>query len=461
MKSYILTAMLVLGTGALAEGHQEKGHQEHKHKEEHKHKDEHKHEDDKHKHDEKEHHHDEDKHKHDEKEHHHENDDHKHDEHKEGEKHKEGEDHDHEEHHVVRLIVSDGHQNKLRVINAKTGKEETSFGVPGKTSGLYTGPSGFYAYGIHRDDNRVTVLHSGLGLEDHGDHQDLIKKPSYIISTLNIGKKPTHFFKGKDKIVIFNDADGTAAVFGEALLGVTNDMKFLKASQPDHAAPAVMGHNLLLGLYKKGHVEVLDIKSGKLFKTVEGCKGVHGQAVYKNIAYFGCGDGVLAVNVYGKVVRDSKILNPAGTPEKIRVGKIVANDQAKHVFGNFGENLAYWEPGAKTLSVLKLPSRPVRFQLTEDGKQLLLLTMNGQLHSIDTEKVKVTKSISAVAPVSAEKKNQLFSSMVIGEEYAYLTNPNSGEVLKVALNGLKIAKRFKVEGAPTLITLTEAEGVAH
>lgn len=438
MKSYILTAMLILGTGALAEHHQEKSPSDHK---------EHQHKEDKHKHDEG------DKHKHDEKEHH--------DEHKEGEKHEEDEDHEHEEHHVVRLIVSDGHQNKLRVLDAETGKEETSFGVPGKTSGLYTGPSGFYAYGIHRDDNRVTVLHSGLGLEDHGDHQDLIKKPSYIISTLNVGKKPTHFFKKKDQIVIFNDIDGTAALFGEALLGVTNDMKFLKSSEPDHAAPAVMGKNLLLGLYKKGHVEVLDIKSGKLFNTVEGCKGVHGQAVYKNTAYFGCGDGVLAVNIYGKVVKDNKILNPAGTPEKTRVGKIASNDQAKHIFGNFGKNLAYWKPRAKTLSVLNLPSRPLRFQLTEDGKQLLLLTMNGQLHSIDTDKVKITKSISVVAPFSTEKKNQLFSSMVIGEEHAYLTNPDGGEVLKVALNDLKIAKRFKVAGAPTLITLTEAEGIAH
>lgn len=459
MKNWILTAVLALSTGALAEGHQgepqpkppahsEKGHSDkekgHDHKDEHKkgeHHEKHK-EDDHHKHDD----HKEDKH-----------DDHKD---KEGKHHdEEGDDHDHE--HVVRLIVSDGEHHTLRVLDAHTGKEEASFSTPGKISGLYTGPSGFYAYGVHRNDNRVTVLHSGLGLEDHGDHQDLIKKPPYVISTLNTGKKPTHFFKKKDQIVIFNDGDGTAAVFGEALLGISNDIKFLKSKKPDHAAPALIGKNLLLGMMKQNHIEVYDVKSGKQFKTVEGCDRVHGETVYKDTVYFGCTGGVLAVNVKGRLVNSSKILNPANTPEKTRVGKIVSNEKSKYVFGNFGQGLAYWAPGAKKLSVLKLPDSPMNFKFTEDGKKLIVLTVNGQLHSLDVASLKITKSVATVAPYNKDSKKRLFSTMVIGEEHAYVTNPTAGEVLKVSLDGLKIKKRFKVAGAPMLITLTEAEGVSH
>lgn len=462
MKNWILTAVLALSTGAFAEGHQgepqpkppahsEKGHSEKEKGHDHDHKDEHK----------KDEHHE--GHKEDE---HHKHDDHKEDKHddhhKDGKHHdEEGDDHDHDHEHIVRLIVSDGEHHVLRVLDAHTGKEEASFSTPGKISGLHTGPSGFYAYGIHRNDNRVTVLHSGLGLEDHGDHQDLVKKSPYIISTLNTGKKPTHFFKKEDKIVVFNDGDGTAAVFGEALLGISNDMKFLKSKKPDHAAPALVGNNVLLGMMNQNHIEVYDVKSGKQFKTVKGCERVHGEAVYKNTVYFGCTGGVLAVDVKGRVINSSKILNPANTPEKTRVGKIVSNEKSKYVFGNFGQGLAYWLPGAKKLSVLKLPDSPMNFKLTEDGKKLLVLTVNGQLHSLDVASLKITKSIAAVAPYNKDSKKKLFSTMVVGEDHAYVTNPTSSEVLKVAIDGLKIEKRFKVSGAPMLITLTEAEGVAH
>ena len=362
---------------------------------------------------------------------------------------------------VTRLVVGDGRTHTLTVLDAETGNSLGGFGTPGKLSGLYAGPGGTLAYALHRDDHRVTVLHSGLGRVSHGDHDDLVLGAPHVLATLNTGPKPTHFFTHGDRIVIFNDGNGTSSLFGEATLGLTNDMTVLKAAQPDHGAPALLGDTLLVGMLALNRVDAFDVRGGQLLRSFPGCPGVHGEAVRANTAYFGCQDGVLAVTVAGKTLSSVKLTPPSGAPEGTRVGTVAAHDASARVYGNFGNGLVSWTAAARTLTALPLPAAPLKFVFSDDGKTLVVLTANGQLHRVDAGTARVTASLPVVAAFDAADKGAVRPALAVGGDRAYVTSPSTGEVLVVRLADLGVVRRVKVGGTPAFLALTGVSGTRH
>lgn len=389
--------------------------------------------------------------------------------HKDHDDHKGEEDHDHEEGHAIRVVVSDAKTNVLSVLDGKTGKVLAKFNTIGKLSGLYAGPE--YLYGIHRDDSRMTVLHSGLHIEDHGNHQDLAEKAPYVLATLNVGKKPTHLTRDGERLVIYNDGDGTAVVFDESLLGITNKMQFIQTKKADHGAPELLGKVFLAGMYGLGRVDAFNTENGQFLKEVASCTKVHGSSVRKDTAFFGCTDGVLAIKVTGDNGDNSfktwRIKNPAGAPEKVRVGYIAAHEKSNVVYGNFGNGLAKWSgtSGAATLKTLPLPAKPIRFTFGHHGKNLFVLTQNGELHRLNAATGKVLKSAKVMDEIAMTKtatnEHPVRPSFTLSDEALYLSSAKTGEVLKIHLDDLDVEQRWKVGGSPALITLTEREGVQH
>ncbi|ANE42449.1 PQQ-binding-like beta-propeller repeat protein [Deinococcus puniceus] len=363
---------------------------------------------------------------------------------------------------VSRLVVADATTNVLNVLNLTDGKTVGTFSTPGKLSGLYAGPGGQYAYAIHRNDDRVTVLHSGLSSIPHGDHDDLVQKAPHVLATLNVGQQPTHFFAHDDRIVIFNDKGGTVAIFGETLLGKTNDMQIVKVAQPDHGAPTVMGNVLLSGSLRLNRVDAYDLKSGQLLNTIDGCPALHGEAILGDTSYFGCTDGVLAVTVKGNEITSSKLTNPAGTPEGKRVGTVAAHAKSSTLYGNFGTGLARWTAQDSALTPITLPAVPLKFIFAADGQRLLVLTADGALHALDARTGRVLQSAAGlVKPADAADKAAIRPTMTLGQNAAYLTSPTTGEVLEVALNTLTVTRRLVVGGTPAMLALTSASGEQH
>ncbi|MVN85699.1 hypothetical protein GO986_02855 [Deinococcus sp. HMF7620] len=363
---------------------------------------------------------------------------------------------------AARLVVADARTHALSVINLADGTPLASFGTPGKLSGLYAGPGGTYAYAIHRDDDRVTVLHSGLGAIDHGDHRDLVQKAPHILATLNVGQQPTHFFAHGDQIAIFNDRGGDVAVFGELLLGKTNDMRLVKVAAPDHGAPALLGDVLLSGYLALNRVDAYDLSTGRLLRTLDvPCPGLHGEVVQGGAAYFGCTDGVLAVTVQGQTVSARKLPNPAGTPAGTRVGTVAAHERSAALYGNFGAGLARWTAADPALTAVALPAAPLKFAFTADGQRLAVLTADGALHLLHAPTGRVLSSAGLVAPTDPADKAAVRPTMTLGAAHAYLTSPATGEVLEVALADLKVSRRLAVGGTPAMLALTQATGEQH
>lgn len=363
---------------------------------------------------------------------------------------------------ATRLIVADARTHVLTVLDLEGGQPLARFGTPGKLSGLYTGPGGTLAYALHRDDDRVTVLHSGLGTVDHGDHRDLVQKAPHVLATLNVGQQPTHFFTHAERIAIFNDKSGDVAVFGETLLGKTNDLQLVKVAQPDHGAPALIGDVLLSGHLRLNRVDAYDLKTGQFLKTLETpCPGLHGEAVRGQVAYFGCADGVLAVTVQGREVSARKLPNPPGTAAGTRVGTVASQGKSAVVYGNFGQGLARWEAGGTVLTPVALPAAPLKFLFTADGQRLVILTADGGLHLLHGPTGRVLRSAKVVTPADAADKAAVRPTVTLGTAHAYVSSPTTGEVLEVSLADLGVTRRLAVGGTPAYLALTGAAGERH
>lgn len=364
---------------------------------------------------------------------------------------------DHEE-VVERLLVVDAKTNQLNVVDPEKGIVG-SFNTIGKVNSVYPGLSGSYFYALHRDANRVTVVHSGLSTVPHGDHNDLQVDAPYILATLNVGAKPTHFFTGEDELAIFNDEDGTIAVFSEELLGKTNDMQFIK-SEPDHGSPAVVGDIVLSGLLKQNRVDAYNI-DGKFIKTVGECAAVHGQVLRGNTVYFGCKDGVLGVTVNGTSMTTRKWSNPVNAPENARVGTLIANKESTVLYGNFGKGLLHWNANEGMTTATDLGATLLKFAYAHDGKQVVALTADGKLHVLEAASGKILRSQAVLGSIDTSNKEVVRPSLALGDEHVYVTSPTTGEVLVVEIEDLSIHEKIKVGGTPSAIALNEVEGMHH
>jgi DNA-binding beta-propeller fold protein YncE len=343
--------------------------------------------------------------------------------------------------HPGRLVVADARVGQLLVLDLEKGEVVGRFSAPGPAV-VYPAPGGQYAFAIHREQNRVSIVFTGLGLEDHGDHKDLVLQSPYIWATINTGPRPTHFKSHANQIVIYNDGDGTMAVFDAAKLGLVPDFDQIATGAPDHGAPVALGSVVLAGSLNRGAVEVYS-RGGRRITSFAGCPRLHGQAVLGSTVAYGCADGVLLLEQRGSGFVSRKLANPAGTPERVRVGTLVAHPQHPFFIGNFGQGLARIDAAIRPLP---LPANPVRFGFDKDG-QLVVLTADGRLHTLEAATGRVLASLQVLKPIAAGT-DTIRPALALGDGMAYLTNPAAGEILEVDLAQMQLKRRFNVGGTP-------------
>lgn len=359
----------------------------------------------------------------------------------------------------ARLLVTDADSSTVSVLDLTTGEVLGSFSTPGVAGSAYASSSGQYGLVVHRDENRISVVHSGLRLEDHGDHADLVQGVPHVLHTLNVGREPTHYWAHEGEIVIFNDADGTVAVLNERTFGLSLDYAEVKAAQPDHGAAVVLGNTVLVGYYELGRVDAYS-RSGKLLETFGGCPGLHGEAVQGDVAAFGCEDGVLLVHVHDAEITATKLDNPAGTGGDVHVGTLRAHDDAGVFVGNFGEGLVWINPEAETMMVVDTRSTPLRFEFDHKGEHVLALTADGMLHRLGADTGEVHGSVRVMEPVdvSGGYGSYVAPGLAVGEGAAYVSVPIAGQIAEVHLDDVTVARRLDVTGTPSSVAVLALEG---
>lgn len=360
-----------------------------------------------------------------------------------------------EENHPGRLVIGDGKAGLVQVLDLEKGELVGRFTVPGPSS-VYPAPGGQYAFAVHREQDRVSVVYSGLGLEDHGDHKDLVIQTPYVWATLHTGPKPTHFKSHGNQIVIYNDGDGTVSIFDVKKLGLVADFREIATGAPDHGAPVALEQVVLAGSLNRGVVEVFS-HGGRKITQFEGCPRLHGQAVLGNTVAYGCADGVLLLEQRGSGFVARKLVNPAGTPERVRVGTLLSHPKYPFFIGNFGQGLARIDT---QITPYPLPASPVRFGFDKHGL-LVVLTADGKLHTLEASNGKVIKSLGVTPAIPASGEGAVRPALALGDGLAWVTLPESGQILEIDLAELSIKRRFTVEGVPASLAWLALEGVRH
>jgi len=359
------------------------------------------------------------------------------------------------EKHPGRLVVADGRLGQLQIIDLEKGQVVAAFSTPGPAS-VYPSGNGQYAFAVHREQNRVSVVYGGLRLEDHGDHKDLVVEAPYILHTLTSGPKPTHFKTHAGVVTIYNDGDGTVAVLEEKDLGLRLRVSEVATGAPDHGAPLFMGGHVLVGSLNRGVVEVYT-RLGRKVSSFEGCPRLHGAAILGSRVAFGCADGVLLLEQRGLQFVGRKLPNPSGTPERVRVGTVVSHSRYPFFIGNFGQGLARIDT---QITPYPLPAQPVRFGFDREGT-LVAITANGQLHTLEAASGKVLRSLQVSEPIAATGEGAVRPGLALGDGVAYVSLPSQGEVLEVELRSLEVKRRFAVGGTPASLAWLWVEGKVH
>lgn len=362
---------------------------------------------------------------------------------------------------AARLLVADGEHHQLKVFDPVAGRYIASFDTVGRMSGLEVGPNGHYAYGIHRDDHRVTVVDSGLLLVGHGDHSDLQTRRPHVVGTLNVGQGPTHFTQAGSLVGFFNDVSGSVSLLPEDLIGLSNDMNVIEVAQPEHGAPVVLGDYLLSGGLSTARVDAYRLSDGAKVGSYSGCAALHGAARLNHTAYFGCKDGVLALEWHGDHAHARTIPNPPRSPEGARVGMIAAHPGSPLVYGNFGKGLSFWKPGGQTMQLTALGGQARDMEWSEDGQQLFVLTDDGQLHRLQAATGKVERSGPVIAPFQGGEKTAARPDFARIGDAIWVSSPATGELTEVDAKSLHVVRRHRVGGQPSHLAVSELRGMQH
>ncbi|MCR4031855.1 MULTISPECIES: hypothetical protein [Flavobacterium] len=373
------------------------------------------------------------------------NDDDNHDDH----------DHDHEseEHTFVRILLSDEKTAELTLFDPHEDKI-SSFTAKFPKSSLYTTESGRYAGIVHRDNNFVETLDSGLEL--HGDHIDVDDVAKFGVLATS-ASKPTHFKSKIGEILTFNDGDGTLSVGKEADVNKAGStFKTINAGLLAHHGAMATFTNGTYAITEKDNsvtgtlpekVKIIDNTGKTLFDAKLQTKGIHGNASDGVYAVFGSSSGILVVESNG----NQKLIDHPADFGTAWFGTILETASAGKFIGFTAAKGAYLiDVVANTVKPIIANTTIMQCKVSYDHKKLAVLLHSGDFKLYDISSLQVAKEVKATSETATDAT--LKPQMAVTDRFAYITSPSTGELLQVNLSSSEIKKK-KVSSTPYMITI--------
>lgn len=373
--------------------------------------------------------------------------------------------HHHEEDHAAgRLVAALG--NGTVVVLDVDGEVVKAFpgALPEGDTAVYSNASGTIAYLINRKAHTVLAVHSGQHLSDHEGHEDLELEEPALLGTLTKGLLPTHFNTLEGRSVVYNDESGSLTVIDERVIekdGLEKASSFAPATV-DHGAMILLPEGMFVGTLQSPDVVLMDYQ-GRVKKSFPGAVGLHGQTRLGRYSAFGLATGVMVLTQQGSDYSARVIPNPAGTPEKARVGTLESHPVHDFLVGNLGDGLALIDPKAGTIVPVALGNAPWRFGFDRSGQFLVVLGQDGALRILDGSTQKVLHTLPVVpardpeAPVGTP-----VPALALGSKHAFVSAPNQNAILVIDLDEGEVHQTIPVSGG-TLVGLDVliTDGVVH
>ncbi|MDF1523521.1 MAG: hypothetical protein P1P87_12010, partial [Trueperaceae bacterium] len=356
----------------------------------------------------------------------------------------------------TRLLVAEADGPRFVVLDLATGAELARFGTPGPGI-VHPSPDGQLAFVLHPDADRVTVVHSGLSVVDHGEHADLVEGLPYVVQTVNLGPEPSGFFARGDDVAVVHDGDGSVAWLDRRLIGVSLDYVFVAGHGPGAGAVAVFGDHAYVGSQELGRVDVAD-RAGRTVATFDGCPELRAAAAWAGGVAFGCADGVLLIEALGDdTFAAHELANPEAGPDGARVTALVGDDGAAVLVGDFGQGLVRLDPVARTMTAIALPAVPLAMGFAEAGALLVVLTADGVLHEVDPATGAVGRSVAVIDAVADAAAAPTLA--VLGEHVS-VTDSAHDAVAEVHVDAFEVERRLALPFTPRGLAGLAILGVA-
>ena len=404
------------------------------------------------------------------------------DEHDEHEDEHEDEHDDHGEVAVGRLLVADGAEAHLSVIDLTTDDVDSGvFEVAAPRATIYPSPTHRYgivlARGPEDNDDRVHVFDGGVYLVEHGDHYDLVQEPVSRHSLEIADERPIHYVNSHGWTAIFADAHGHAFLINEeALAAAQGDYEpiVLEAGGPQHGAALVISDEHVVVTTKNLDdpddalpvgVEVRTFDDEVVYDASNrSCPGMHGESHNEHGAAFGCIGGVLFLEAHDGEYEHEFIANSPEMREDSRIGSVYGHHHVEHFFGraSYRGDQGFVDDGiwlidvdhSEMHQVFSEPSVSTKF--SSDGELLYVLGADGVLHALDAHDGDLVGTMDLVG--TGENGRPV---MIVVGEWLYVADPNSGHVLGVHLEHMEIEEEWEIGGAPSSLAflgVTDSDG---
>lgn len=368
---------------------------------------------------------------------------------------------------LLRLLVADAEAPVLGVHDWQFGSDPTLVDrldliAAGR---VHLAPSGATAVVHERHGDRISLIDTGLILEDHGDHAHAWLGPVSVLPLTLEGAEPVHFNRGAGLVASFFDGSGEFAVWREADLRAGNDAPVLRqetgAAHHGLAMPGPAG--VFVGVPADGErlpqaIALLDMGGAELARL--DCPGAHGAGISGPVAAFGCTDGVALI--------DSSATPPAvrhmAYPTELGEGAVRNLRGAityRAFLGDFGpQAMVLIDPAEADggFTRIDLPASRMAFTTNPAGDTGFALLEDGRLVRLNTMLGTITAELHGVTAGYSMERGVIRPMLALDGDWLAVSDPARGSVAVVDLAHWEVAKRIETGGIPQSIALILAEG---
>ncbi len=350
-----------------------------------------------------------------------------------------------------RLAIYDQDNASIKVMDLNSKSILSSYSLPGEAPRLYASPNSRYAVVIQRSDDLVSFVDSGFYTEDHGDHMhDFVVDPSFLSFSLS-ASMPTHYSSHEDFSVVFFDGlvDGitsSVSILTDSGIGSGQVMAELTLANNMHGVAKLIEDQLFV-TYRDplitdtvlpAAVERYSFDGGSLRfedRYVEECPLLHGSAATDEFITFGCGDGVLVINLTNTSYPATKLDNPETLMADKRIGSLYSHPDVTEFVGIAGNQIYVIDPTnvAAPYQELLLPDGVSRIGQGFDahGEVFYVLGDDGKLYLFKVESD--WSSLDPVAVAASVGDDDLSPAVTISqaEEKLFVLNTNGQQIIEV------------------------------
>ncbi len=370
-----------------------------------------------------------------------------------------------------RLFVADHGEPVIHVLDAADGTSLGRFDIAGPAS-LHATTSGETVFAIQRDHDRVSAISTGISLDDHGDHGDLVLSPPRLLEGSLEGGRPVHFVDHSGSVALFFDGDGIARIVGEDdMRNGDVTVREVPSGAPHHGVAVPMNGHTLISMPDPADpadppvgLRLLDASNAPVGEPGE-CPGLHGEAASARLIAFGCENGLLIVREDGAAPTIEHLPYPADFPAG-RVGTLLGGKAMQFFLGNFGGDAVVLIDPDETeapFRLVDLPVRRVHFALDPvRARFAYIFTEDGVLRRLDVISGTLTDALPLTEPYSMDGHwSDPRPRVAVTGDAIVVTDPLAGKLHVVDADSFRARGEIAIEGRPFGIVAVGASGASH